>query len=66
MIDNTMCDELLDMVHLPAVARMRDLTKRVKAVDMTPLEVLAIVAVLESADQRLNAPTAPVLQLLPT
>ena len=65
MID-TMCDELLDMVHLPAVFRMRDLMQRVKAVDMTPLEVLAIVAVFESADQRLNAPTAPVLQLLPT
>jgi hypothetical protein len=33
---------------------------------MTTQEVLAMVAVLESADQRVNAHVAPVLQLIPT
>ena len=42
------------------------LMAQVKLVDLTPQEVLALVAVLESADQRVNASVAPVLQLLPT
>jgi hypothetical protein len=39
---------------------------RVHVVDMTTQEILALVTVLESADQRVNAHTAPVLQLITT
>lgn len=62
MID-AMCDEMLDIVRRPAMTRLHDLMQRLKLNTLTPLEVLAILAVLESADQRVNAPTAPVLRL---
>jgi hypothetical protein len=58
--------DMLASVRLLAVERLLELMTRVKVADLTPQEVLALVAVLESADQRVNAPTAPVLQLMPT
>jgi hypothetical protein len=58
--------DVLDFVRWPAMERLRLLMERVKMVDLTSQEVLALVAVLESADQRVNAATAPVLQLMPT
>jgi hypothetical protein len=42
------------------------LIDRVKPADLTTEEILALVAVLESVDQRVNAHTAPVLQLIST
>ena len=36
---------------------------RILPTELTAAEVLAIVAVLEAADQRVNAPTAPVLHI---
>jgi hypothetical protein len=62
---DTMCDELLDVVRHPAMARLDELMGRVHVRDMTTQEVLAMVALLESADQRVNARVAPVLQLVP-
>jgi hypothetical protein len=40
--------------------RLHLLMDRVKPADLTPQEILALVAVFESADQRVNARTAPV------
>jgi hypothetical protein len=34
--------------------------------ELTALEVLALVAILEAADERVNAHPAPMLQLIPT
>ena len=58
--------DMLACVRLLAVERLLELMTRVKVADLTPQEVLALVAVLESADHRVNAGTAPVLQLMPT
>jgi hypothetical protein len=57
-------DDVLSAVRWPAITRLHELSKRVTPADMTPQEVLAIVAVLESVDRRVNARTAPVLQLI--
>jgi hypothetical protein len=38
---------------------------RIKLADLTTPEVLALVAIFEAADQRVNAPTAPVFDLMP-
>jgi hypothetical protein len=46
---------MLASVRLLAVERLLELMTRVKVADLTPQEVLALVAVLESADQRVNA-----------
>jgi hypothetical protein len=46
-----------------ARARLGELASRVCIDDLTTLEALAVVAVMESADQRVNAPPAPVLRL---
>jgi hypothetical protein len=55
-------DDVLSAVRWPAiVTRLHELSKRVTPADMTPQEVLAIAAVLESVDRRVNARTAPVL-----
>lgn len=59
-------DDLLDVVRRPAVHRMRELMERLPPTALSSLEVLAIVAVLEAADQRVNAPSAPVLHLVPS
>jgi hypothetical protein len=63
---NEVVDKLLSVVRPEAIYRVCELMERITPDDLTALEVLAIVAVLESADQRVNAPTAPVLQLIPT
>ena len=39
-----MADELLDVVHRPAMTRLRVLMERIRPEDLTPLEVLAIIA----------------------
>jgi hypothetical protein len=57
---------VLDFVRGPATDRMHLLMNRLKPAALTTQEILALVAVFESADQRVNAPTAPVLQLIPT
>ncbi len=59
-------NDILALVRGPATDRLTLLMDRVKPADLTPQEILALLAVFESADQRLNAPTAPVLQLIPT
>jgi hypothetical protein len=58
--------DVLAVVRWPAAARQRLLMDRVKPADLTPQEIVALLAVLESADQRVNAPIAPVLQVIPT
>jgi hypothetical protein len=58
-------DGVLAFARGPAVDRLLMLMGRVKIADLTMPEILALVAVFESADQR-NAPTAPVLALMPT
>ena len=58
-----MIDDILPFMRCPAMARLRELMEQVPPAELTTTEVLAIVAVLESADQRVNAPCAPVLQL---
>jgi hypothetical protein len=61
-----MVDDILWVVRSPGVARVCELMERVPLRDLTTLEILALVVVLEAADQRVNAPAAPVLQLIPT
>lgn len=61
---DAMCDELLDVVRHPAMARLNELMGRVRIADMTTQEVLALIAVVELVDQRVNARIAPVLQLV--
>jgi hypothetical protein len=56
-------DDLLWYARQQAIARLRELMVRSSPDELTTLEVLAMLAVMESADQRVNAPTAPVLQL---
>jgi hypothetical protein len=46
-----------------ARARPGELASRVCIDDLTTLEALAVVAVMESADQSVNAPPAPALRL---
>jgi|HubBroStandDraft_3_1064219.scaffolds.fasta_scaffold64851_2 hypothetical protein len=58
--------DVLDFVRGPATNRLCLLMERVKRADLTRQEVLALISVFESADQRVNAPTAPMLQLIPT
>jgi hypothetical protein len=65
-MSNDMVDDLLSIVRRPAFARLHELMERVPPVDMTTQEILALVAVLESADQRVNAPVAPVLEFVPS
>jgi hypothetical protein len=48
---------MMDITHARAMARMLEITDRIDPEWPTPAEILAIVAVLESADQRLNART---------
>ena len=59
-------DDMLSVVRRPAFARLHELMDRVPPGDMSTSEILALIAVLESADQRVNAPSAPVLHLIPT
>jgi hypothetical protein len=61
---SNMTDDILSLVRQPTFARLHELMDRVPPDDMTTLEVLALVVVLEAADQRVNAPTAPVFQLI--
>ena len=58
-------DIALQISHLPAMGRLRALMSRVNVADLTPLEVLAMLAVLETADARVNGPTATVLRSPP-
>ena len=58
-------DIALQISHLPAVGRLRALMSRVNVADLTPLEVLAMLAVLEAVDARVNGPTATVLRFAP-
>jgi hypothetical protein len=60
-----MVGDMLSLVRQPALVRLNALMDRVRAVDLTTPEILAMVAVLESADERVNAHPAPVLELLP-
>jgi hypothetical protein len=55
-------DIALQISHLPAMGRLRALMSRVNVADLTPLEVLAMLAVLEAVDARVNGPTATVLR----
>jgi hypothetical protein len=66
MPTTTIYADVLAFVRWSTANRVRLLMDRVKLVDLTTQEILALVAVFESADQRVNAPTAPVLQLMPT
>jgi hypothetical protein len=59
-----MIDDVLSVVRRPAFARQLELMDRVPPGDLTPLEVMALLAILESADQRVNARTAPVFELV--
>jgi hypothetical protein len=59
-----MIDDILSLVRTPGCGRLRELMDRVAASDLTSLEVLALVAVMEAGDQRVNGPIAPVLQLV--
>jgi hypothetical protein len=59
-------DDVLGFVRGPATDRMHLLMNRLKPSALTAQEILALVAVFEAADQRANAPAAPVLRLLPT
>lgn len=56
--------DLLTLVRGPAMDRLYVLMTRVKMAELTPPELLALVAVFEAADQRVNGPTAPVLALI--
>jgi hypothetical protein len=56
--------DVLAVVRLPAVERLMELMARVKVEHLTTPEVLALVAVFEAADRRVNAGTAPVLALV--
>jgi hypothetical protein len=58
--------DMLACVRLAAVERLLELMQRVKMADLTTQEVLALVAVFESADQRIGAGTAPLLAPIPT
>jgi len=58
-------DTALQISHLPAMGRVRALMSRVNVADLTPLEVLAMLAVLEAVDARVNGPTATVLRFAP-
>jgi hypothetical protein len=44
---------------------VHDLTNRIALSDLTDLELLALIALLEPADERVNRQTAPVLKLAP-
>jgi hypothetical protein len=65
-MNEPMMNDILAVVRRPAQDRLVLLIERVKPADLTTQEILALVAVFESADQRVNAHTAPVLQLIPT
>jgi hypothetical protein len=61
-----MVNDMLSLVRQPALVRLNELMDRVRAVDLTTPEILAMVAVLESADERVNAHPAPVLERVPS
>jgi hypothetical protein len=63
---NDMVDDVLSLVRGPAHARLHELMERTSPADMTTQEVWALVAVLEAVDQRVNARTAPVFELVPS
>jgi hypothetical protein len=65
-MNEPMMNDILAVVRWPAADRLGLLMDRVKPADLTTQEILAPVAVFESADQRVNARTAPVPQLIPT
>jgi hypothetical protein len=50
-------DIALQISHLPAMGRLSALMSRVNVADLTPLEVLAMLAVLEAVDARVNGDT---------
>jgi hypothetical protein len=58
-------DIALQISHVPAMGKLRALMSRVNVADLTPLEVLAMLAVLEAVDTRVNGPTATVLRFAP-
>jgi hypothetical protein len=56
---------MTEFTHARALSRMFEITERIDPEWLTSDEILSIVAVLEPADQRVNAPAAPVLRLAP-
>ena len=59
-------DIALQISHLPAMGRLRALMSRVNVADLTPLEVLAMLAVLEAVDARVNGQPRPCCDSPPT
>ena len=57
--------DFLALAHWPATERLRELMNRVKIADLSVLEILSLVAIFESADQRVNTDSAAVLHLAP-
>jgi hypothetical protein len=57
--------DILPLAHWPAAERLRELMNRVKIADLSVLEILSLVAIFESADQRVNTDSAAVLHLAP-
>ncbi|AYE95839.1 hypothetical protein C0J29_14520 [Mycobacterium paragordonae] len=60
-----MSEGVLSTLHPSAIDRLSDLTERIFLSDLTTLEALGILAILEVTDQRVNAAAAPVLRLMP-
>jgi hypothetical protein len=56
-------DDLLWYAREQAIYRLCEILGRLTPEGLTTLEVLAMLAVVESADQRVNTPAAPVLHL---
>ena len=51
--------------HQQAENRLLEIGEVVGTEDLTTLEILAVIAVLEQAEARVNGHTAPVLKLIP-
>jgi hypothetical protein len=62
--DNDACAVHLWMMRQPALDRLYEIMNRLTPPNLTTLEILALLTVLEPADQRVNAQTAPVLKLV--
>jgi hypothetical protein len=58
-------DVALTLAHGPALGRVRELMRQVKPADLSPQEILALLAILEAANQRIGTHTASVLRLVP-
>jgi hypothetical protein len=57
--------DILALAHWPASERLVELMNRVKVVDLSVPEILALVAIFEAADQRKGTGAASVLALIP-